>query len=81
MLLKFCSIVVLGLIVMLRLVKFRLCVVLVMLSVMLMASGVVFRLFASLSVMLNVGSVVSIPVTLTPLMVAWMSWISSVWLW
>jgi len=50
-LLKFCSRVVLAVIVTLRLVKLRLCVEFVMLSVMFMLNGVVLRLLASFSVM------------------------------
>jgi len=49
-----------------------------MLSVRFILNGVVLRLLASLIVMLNVGSVVSIPVVLNPFSVGWMSCISSV---
>ena len=74
-----CSlIVVFSFIVISRVVWLTLCVVLVMLSVMFVLNGVVLRLFVSLIVMLNVGSVVSIPVVLIPLMVGWMSCIRSV---
>jgi len=78
MLMKVSSVVVFGFIVVSRVVWFRLCVALVMLSVMFIANGVVLRLLESLSVMLNVGSVGSIAVVLYPLMVGWMSCIWSV---
>jgi len=64
-----------------RVVWLTLWVVLVMLSVMFVAKGVVLRLFVSLIVMLNRGSVVSIPVVLALLMVGWMSCTRSVSLW
>ena len=77
-----CSVSVLfGFIVVWRVVWFTLCVVLVMLSVMFIANGVVLRLLASVIVMLNIGSVVSIAVVLYPLMVGWMFCIWSVSLW
>jgi len=47
MLMNSSSVVVFGFMVVSRVVWFRLCVVLVMLSVMFMANGVVFRLLAS----------------------------------
>jgi len=78
MLMNSCSVVVFSVIVISRVVWFRLCVVLVMLSVRFSANGVVLRLLASLIVMLNVGSVVSIPVVLCPLIVGWMSCMSRV---
>jgi len=81
MLMNVSSVVVFSPIVVSRVVWFRLCVELVMLSVMFIASGVVFRLLASLSVMLNVGSVVSIPVVLNPARVGWMSCSMSVSFW
>jgi len=64
MLLKFCSSVVFCVIVRFRVVWFRLCVALVMLIVRFIANGVVLSELASLIVMLNAGSVVSIPVVL-----------------
>jgi len=56
MLMNSCSVVVFSVIVISRVVWFRLCVVLVMLSVRFVLNGVVLRLLASLIVMLNVGS-------------------------
>ena len=64
-----------------RVVWLTLCVVLVMLSVRFSLNGVVLRLLASLIVMLNVGSVVSIAVVLCPLMVGWMFCTMSVSFW
>jgi len=81
MLMKSSSMVVFSPIIVSRIVWLTLCVVLVMLSVMFIANGVVLRLLVSFSVMLIIGSVVSIPVTLTPLMVGWMSCSMSVSFW
>jgi len=60
MLMKSSSMVVFSPIIVSRIVWLTLCVVLVMLSVMFIANGVVLRLLVSFSVMLIIGSVVSI---------------------